>query len=293
MEKDKIFFAESGLTTTSANYVANLAKEAYQATEEELDNLKFYSVIISVIGASDSRVIRKGDSAEVLDTINTKLHEIAQLKSLIAWLREAIKAKERLIKEACALDTEECCKALGLEYPKTPYEEPFMTEEDYLATLTVKERNFYLELDTKCAVIGSYIHPNGHFSQERKRLNSIIAEPYEVTGTGRDTLIREKVPSINPEEADEAFFSLQQLYRSYQATLNSLKHQMEMAINNDEQTKKAEYIKKATVYNNAVDLINEKVAEYRKSKILEAQNLKITIPNSLLAIYNSVSKMGK
>lgn len=36
MKKDEIFFGEQGLTTTSANHLANKAKEAYLALEQLL-----------------------------------------------------------------------------------------------------------------------------------------------------------------------------------------------------------------------------------------------------------------
>ena len=38
MQKDKIYFGENGLTSTSANHIANLAKEYYQTLRNFLTN---------------------------------------------------------------------------------------------------------------------------------------------------------------------------------------------------------------------------------------------------------------
>ena len=87
-----VFFAENGLTSTSANHIANLAKEAYQNLENELNSICFYTTKVSLLGTSTKEVLHYGN--QLIDV--TKLDKIAELKSLIAWLREAIKAKEQL-----------------------------------------------------------------------------------------------------------------------------------------------------------------------------------------------------
>ena len=42
MEKDLVFFGEQGLTSTSANHIANLAKEYVAGLEESIDG-KYYN----------------------------------------------------------------------------------------------------------------------------------------------------------------------------------------------------------------------------------------------------------
>jgi uncharacterized protein (DUF305 family) len=46
MEQDLTFFAENGLTSTSANHIANLAKEYVKAQEQELS--RWNSMAVSV-----------------------------------------------------------------------------------------------------------------------------------------------------------------------------------------------------------------------------------------------------
>jgi hypothetical protein len=96
MEKDLIFFGNSGLTNTSANYIANLAKELYNSIEKELNNIVFYTTTVKLIGSKEESLIQGGVTS--VDDIPNKLNDIAQLKSLIAWPRDAIKAKDRLYK---------------------------------------------------------------------------------------------------------------------------------------------------------------------------------------------------
>lgn len=162
MEKDKIFFGESGLTTTSANYVANLAKEAYQFVEEKLNSIQFYTTKVKLISSNENTLLSLG--TDDIEEIPTALKEVASLKSLIAWLREAIKAKEILIKEAKGLSYGD----FGIVTPEQPEMEETISEDHYIATLNIKQRNSYYYLDTLCAVLGNYIHPNGAYSKARK-----------------------------------------------------------------------------------------------------------------------------
>lgn len=53
MEKDLIFFKKEGeegvaLTSTSANHIANLAKEYIQGVEMQLNNISFYNTEIAL-----------------------------------------------------------------------------------------------------------------------------------------------------------------------------------------------------------------------------------------------------
>ena len=69
MEKDKIFFGAEGLTTTSANHIANLAKEAYQSLESKLNTAVFYTTEIGILGSSASNTLKEGIEQEFLDEL--------------------------------------------------------------------------------------------------------------------------------------------------------------------------------------------------------------------------------
>lgn len=287
MEKDKIFFGESGLTTTSANYTANMCKELYRGLEQELQAIVFYTTTVKLLDSSEVNLIREG--VTTVSDVKQKLHDIAQLKSLIAWLREAIKAKERLIKEAENTSYED----YGLEVPERPERAEYITEDDVIGMWGIKQRNRYYYLDTLCATIGQYIHPDGTFAKEREQLQKILHEPHKVSGSGRDTLLYNYTASVAPGNVEDSFMDLQQTYRGYQAELNSLKHQVQEAVQLDQATKNGQYSLELQNWQGQMAVIDAVLKEKRHQATVAAQNLKIIIPDSLKPIYEKVQKVGK
>ena len=287
MEKDKIFFGESGLTTTSANYTANMCKELYRGLEQELQSIVFYTTTVKLLDSSEVNLIREG--VTIVSDVKQKLQDIAQLKSLIAWLREAIKAKERLIKEAENTSYED----YGLEVSERPERAEYITEDDVIGMWGIKQRNRYYYLDTLCATIGQYIHPDGTFAKEREQLQKILHEPHKVSGSGRDTLLYNYTASVPTSEVEDTFMDLQQTYRGYQAELNSLKHQIQEAVQLDQATKNGQYSLELQNWQGQMTVIDAILKEKRHQATVAAQNLKIIIPDSLKPIYEKVQKVGK
>lgn len=287
MEKDKIFFAESGLTSTSANYVANMAKEMYKGMEQELQAIVFYTTTVKLLDSPETNLLREG-VASVSD-VKEKLYDIAQLKALIAWLREAIKAKERLITEAsvCSYDD------FGLKCPTAPVREDYITENDVIATWNIKQRNRYYYLEALCATIGGYIHPGEVFSTQRDELQKILHEPHKVSGSGRDTLLYARQASLPVQDVENCFMELQATYRSYQAELNSLKHQIEETLQKDKFEKNLKYQTECSLYKDTKAAVDAELKAYVHNEVTLTQNLKITIPDSLKPIFDKVSKAGK
>lgn len=287
MEKDKIFFGESGLTTTSANFTCNIAKELYRGLEQELQAIVFYTTTVKLLDSSEVNLIREG--VATVSDVKQKLQNVAQLKSLIAWLREAIKAKERLIKEAENTSYED----YGLEVPERPERAEYITEDDVVGMWGIKQRNRYYYLDTLCATIGQYIHPDGTFAKEREQLQKILHEPHKVSGSGRDTLLYNYTSSVPTSEVEDTFMDLQQTYRGYQAELNSLKHQIQEAVQLDQANKNGQYSLELQNWQGQMAVIDAVLKEKRHQATVAAQNLKIIIPDSLKPIYEKVQKVGK
>ena len=290
MEKDKIFFGESGFTTTSANHISNLAKEAYQSLENKLASVKFYTREVRLLSGTESSTLEEGqDSIDV----ESDLLEIAQLKSLIAWLREAIKAKDNLIKEARNLSEDVIAEALGIEMPAYPKSYTRLTEDDVVATWGIKQRNRFYYVDTLCSTFGKYIHPNGDFARAKEDLLKALKEPRTTSGSGRDMVIFTKVPTISVKEVEDAFFNLQKRYRAFQSELNAMKHQIEVALQADDLEKSSLEVKESSDYRNQMKEINAKISDYRSKEICKAQNLKIILPDSLQNICQKVQTLGK
>lgn len=295
MNKNEIFFGENGLSSTSANYIANLAKESCQAIDKELENINFVTSYIKLLDSSAPEyLLEEGTDESTLHSLVFKLQEKAELQSLIAWLREAIKAKEALSSSLRRdFELEDFCKLKNYQLPISPEHNHVLTEDEYYGSLSIKERNRYYELETLCAVLGKFIHPKGTFSIRREDLNTIVRKPRRTTGNGKETSIYTYRPSVSPDEVNEVFFSLQNKHREYQAELNGIKHKCELAIEKSQEEENnrylAEYETYRTVYN---ALVNEMTA-YKNEEAARIRNLKIVIPNNLKDIYAKVASLGK
>ena len=287
MEKDKIFFGENGLTQTSANFIANIAKEMYSNAEAKLNNIIFYTTTVSLVSTNIQQLIRKGVT-DISDTPEI-LKSIGQLKALIAWLREGIKAKQRLIEEA----EQASYSYFNIELPLCPVQESSITSDDYIASMSIKQRNRYYYLEAVCSTIGSYIHSSGTFSVERAQLNSILSNPNKVEGNGRDTLIYSRTPSIATEDVDAMYFNLQEIYRGYQAELNSIKYEIETAVNADALAKSQKYAIERAAYLEKMQVANAEMEAKRKEAVVAATALKIIIPDALKGIYEMVKNVKK
>lgn len=284
MKKDEIFFGDNGLTSTSANFNANLAKEMYAGIEKELDHLHLYSTKVGLISGGQDRTIRNGVSS--LEDIEQKLKDIAQLKSLIAWLREAISARDRLIAEAK-------CSLFGIEPIPMPEREDPLTADDVIGTMSIKERNRYYQLETFCSTIGKFIHQDGVFNKERSRLHDIVVAPYSTSGEGTNMVIYSYQPTISPEEVDNKFAYLQQLYRENQAKLNSIKHQIETAVLKDATKKNEQYRVAYDEYHRQELARSIEIQNKRNAEVQRISDLKIVIPDSLKQIFEKVQSYGK
>ena len=157
---------EKALSTTSANHIANLAKEAYEKLESKLNSTSFIRETITIIGSTAETNV-KLSQAGLLTSATDALKEIYEYKSLIAWLREAIKEKEKLFKENKLWVSDEYAEHMK----NMPQCESYLTEQDVIDSWTIKEQEEYLSLETACAVIGKYIHPNGALSIAKKELS--------------------------------------------------------------------------------------------------------------------------
>lgn len=282
------YFGEVGLTSTSANYICNLAKESYEKLESKLNATSFLEEYITIIGArAETRVSLA--STELLNTAPVMLKEIYNLKSLIAWLREAIKEKENLFKANKLFESDEYLTLIA----NRPVRKAYLTEQDVIESWTVKEQEEYLSLETMCAVIGKYIHPNGPLSRAKKDLSYRISHPIVTECSGRDTIVRRYQAVTTEEEVDALFFSLQNKHRELQAQLNGIKHKIEVTLREDMQKKDEEYKLELEAYHAKLAELREADKLTRIARDKEIEALKIIIPNDLKATYDSLAKLGK
>lgn len=299
MREDLVFFKKEGeegvaLTSTSANHIANLAKEYIQGVETQLNNICFFYAEVALVGSvGDAITVQAGVSPEALNNLQSMLEGVAQVKSLIAWLREAIKAKENLMKGLQTISLEDWYKESGIVKPEAPNRGHVLTEAEYYDSLPIKERNRYCQLEAEAAVFGKYIHPEGHLSDARKELKDKLQHPHKVDGKGRDAFIYTYIPTVDVTKVDNIFFELQKKHREVQAQLNAMKYSCEQAINESTNKVNTEYMAASQKYQAELKDALGAFKMWKDEKSQEYSKLKIVVPNSLLGIYNTINSLGK
>lgn len=291
MDKDLKFFSTDGkgLTATSANHVANLAKEMVRELEATLQQMSFYNTTVTLIGSNQTNVLSKGVENSDVELVIDRLNQIAKAKSLIAWLREAIKAKDRLLKATLNMSVSEYEKKLGLEPIKPLDNGMYLTEEKYWAEKSVNEYCRYYLTETLAATLGDSVHPGGSIADARKELHYKSANPHDVMGKGRDMVIYNYEPTADEAVVERIYFRLQNQYREAQSILNAMKHECKRAVGEsdvrkmvDERQYKAEREKR-----------EKERDEYVVRTANKLNELRIVIPVALKEVYETVSHLGK
>lgn len=291
--KQSVFFTENGLTSTSANHIANLAKEYVQDEEMQLNSIRLVNCSVSVIGSSEKTQICKGVEDNWFSFFTENVVCVYEAKSLIAWLREAIKAKEQMLKDIDDMDIEEWANENGVTLPERPVKRFVPSKEERIANLDIKERNRIYKLETEAAVIGKCIHPSGKFSEARKELHDRLNTPIEIKGEGRDALVYTYEPSCDFNTVDNTFFELQKWHREAQAELNGILFKIDEQVRNDEIAANAEYVESRKAYEREYDTIRTQFKLWKEQECKKVSSLKIAIPNDLAKIYERVNKLGK
>ena len=274
------YLGKDGLTVTSANHLANIAKEMYEAVESGLKSLKLYSRdFLLAVNGNTYRVENESEKSEFAE-ISAGLKEIGELKSLIAYLREAIKAKEKLSK-----GFNKHLKELvenGRTDLKDPMRNDTYTFEDEFAKLTAEQQAKYFALEAKCATFGSYIHPEGAFALARNAFFNRIKNPIVVSGKGQEAEISTFSSQFTAEEVDSEFFALQKEYRSLQAEFNKFKADIDERVNEANKLATEQYMDALKL---AIAARNAEEKKYDEA----VKTLKIIIPQNLKAIYEKVN----
>lgn len=279
------FLGKDGLTLTSANHIANIAKEMYESLETKMKSLCLVSRDFTLAINGQTYRIENESTKDEFDMLSTSLKDVAALKSLIAWLREGIKAK---VKETSEEKEEEWIKE-QIKAGRTELEEPIKLEkllfEDILVEEPIDKQVRYYTLEAKCATFGKFIHPDGHFAEARKTFFNKQKNPTSIEGRGQEVEINTYTTMFTTEEVDKKFFALQQEYRSVQAEFNSIKSELERKLSAKTQDLFNEYIAKWKECST-----NKNLALIKRRE--EINCLKIVIPESLKEIYNKVATIA-
>lgn len=297
---NNVYFGPNGLTSTEGNFLCNIAKELQQAATERLKNLKFYNLSVAVIGSYDKQTMAVGNKE--LGFIDLDLQEIAGMNAFCAWVREAIKEKDRQSKEVDNLSMDEWAESQGLEVPIPPARPEFTnnyTETDVMNSWDINKRNKYLKLEAFASTYGKFIHPEGSYSNARKEAHTAINQPITKEGSGRDMILYYREPSVSIQDVDAMFIALQEKHREYEKELNCMKAELKESVNElnrksyDEYSVLSdEYNAKCRVYNSTLSELRAKFIAWKQSEQERIAKLKITIPESLKATFKTLKEVG-
>lgn len=283
------FFGTSGLTATSANHIANLLKIRYERAENELGSINFTTETMQIIGSETENVMKKSNYCNE-EEMKALLEYISRCKGFIAFLREAIKAKDALMKEIEDYGTE-------IDAPPTaPIPERPITESDVFEAMSVGDRVTYLATEARAATYGKFIHPGGHLDNQRRRAFDAFTEPTKVAMAGRDTVIVKRENAITINQIDDMIMALQSEHRKSEAQLNGIKHEIEEKVKRDAQAKLDAYREAKAAYDNVMDGYNRMKAsiattdsQARLERRKTIEELKIIIPNQYRDLFNEVN----
>lgn len=278
------FFSTEGRTSTSCNHLANLAKEHYRKLERMIDSATFVTKKVTIVGQGES-VISQGITD--ISIITKSLKEISQCKALIAYLREAIKEKDNLLAEAKKYISDE-----QKEFSKkSPIHEPHIDDPDIINSWPLEKRVRYYSLEAHAAVYGKAIHQDGSVSKQRELLHKSLLGESNVTTLASNVAIYSNTPSIDTQVLEDSYFNLQNKYREYQASLNSLKTEIDDAVNAHNNQVDEEYNEAYKKWFVEYQSICNRDSLERNKEVQRISKLKIVIPDNLKEIISKIENL--
>ena len=295
---NNVFFENGFMTSTEAQNICNIAKEAVTNEHERLSAVSFYDTEIASI-ISPEAFIKTKISPNDISWISESLDKIGRYNALNAWLKEAIKAKEEAMDEVDIMDVttldfyEDYIKPVE---PTIGYNS--FDEEQVMSEWSADKLNRYYTLNSEAAVIGKYIHDSGAIAKARKDLVNKMANPSTVSGQGRETIVYKYIPSVNTEVVEGIYMSLLAKHRKLNAELNSLKAEIKETINKKNieasiafRDKHTEWEYKISEYYSLVKQRDAKINEYKISEKERISKLKINVPSSLMDTYKEIKAL--
>lgn len=295
-----VYFSNEGLTSTSANYYANIAKESQEAAAERLNRIRFFNTSVAVIGSNERQIMSEGTSD--LEFIQKDLMTIASMNAFCAWVREAIKEKDSQTALVNVMNIETWARENGIELPVAPAcpRDPSpISEKSVIDAWDINKRNKYLRLEAYAAVIGKYIHPKGIYSDARKEAHKALNDPITKEGSGRDMILYYTEPSVAIENVDALFMTLQKQHRSYEKELNQMKAEIKDTVNDltrqaydQHQVALDKWREETRMYNATWTELRSKFTKWRTNELERISNLKITIPDALKPVFEVLKEIG-
>ncbi|TXI86966.1 MAG: hypothetical protein E6Q36_08275 [Chryseobacterium sp.] len=282
-----------GLTSSEASRVANFLKELVKGIDVNVDDFK----IITSKALKEGKELPTDNNVRIEDW-SKKLQDKAKYFSLSAWLKEAIKYKDRLFEEesnkhfnASTINSSDL-----LTYPEKPSKKDTSFESFFLNELDTRQQAEYLKEEAYAAHIGKFIH---NFDTIREQLNNFEPTVFKPL-VGGETLTVVRTLLYTKEELVEEHENLLKLHRESEKILNyyRAKHKEWVAdidrkyqIDLDEYT--MEYTTVSNLNNKVVQTYRTAFENEKTDRLEELRQSKIVIPNELQPILDEVyEKLG-
>lgn len=288
--KYKVFFAEKGITSTSANHVSNKGKELLKSEQAVLDNINFVNTTASLLSGGESRTITKGMNADSFESMHKTIAKIANLNAMSAWIHEAIKAKTEILEYVQSLSIDKWAKDQNIELPNAPVKEFPIVESDVIGTWDVAKRNKYYVYESYCSLVGKFIHPKGAFYEAKAQMNNAVQNPNKVEGSGRDAIIYSYEPSMPISDVNVEYNWLSTELRHKEAEFNKMKQEIVDAITEDKLAKSQKFNDAYAKYIDAMESIRNKFDMWKTKAVKEVSALKIYLPQGPKQTYDEINK---
>ena len=292
--ENKVFFGESGITSTSATYLCNIARELLKDIESSLNSISFITEEVTLFGSENKIRTKEGYNLSELSDLDSKLTKAAQLKAFIAWMSEGIKAKDVESERLKEYTLSDFTKDFP-EYIVQRSENSTLDINNGLGKLSISERVKYLFSEALTSSIGKYIHNNGALRKAYSELLNIAHNKVNITTEAKDSIVvvTNKIPSVDTKEVEKIMLKYQDLRRENEKVLNSLKskvkdydHEYQMYLNLEQKVD-------VESYKEDMEIVRSKYNEYVLNKRSEIENFKIIIPDELRDIYNTLHTLSK
>lgn len=288
--KYKVFFAEKGITSTSANHVSNKGKELLKSEQAVLDNINFVNTTASLLSGGESRTITKGMNADSFESMHKTIAKIANLNAMSAWIHEAIKAKTEILEYVQSLSIDKWAKDQNIELPNAPGKEFPIVESDVIGTWDVAKRNKYYVYESYCSLVGKFIHPKGAFYEAKAQMNNAVQNPNKVEGSGRDAIIYSYEPSMPISDVNVEYNWLSTELRHKEAEFNKMKQEIVDAITEDKLAKSQKFNDAYVKYIDTMESIRNKFDMWKTKAVKEVSALKIYLPQGPKQTYDEINK---
>lgn len=292
--ENKVFFGESGITSTSATYLCNIARELLKDIESSLNNISFITEEVTLFGSENKIRTKEGYNLSELSDLDSKLTKAAQLKAFIAWMSEGIKAKDMESEKLREYTLSDFIKDFP-EYVVQRSKDSTLDPNYGLGKLDVSERVKYLFSEALTSSIGKYIHNNGALRKAYSELLNIAHNKVNITTEAKDSIVvvTNKIPSVDTKEVEKIMLKYQDLRRENEKVLNSLKSKIKSYDHEYQMYLTLEDKAASESYNEKMEVVRSKYNEYVLNKRSEIEKLKIIIPDGLRSIYNDLHTISK